>query len=220
MRTSYKLCATLAVLSFALPAFADSDAYIVLPNAQTKYRDSVTFVARLLDPTGAGCNAVPCPEPGGEIHFYVDGSYMGSSVTDLGGYAYLRLDALPEWHVGNHVLQAVYHRYVENVPPALATATLTIKAEVTKLTARDRYLEAELRDDEGNALVGYEVIFSVTIPEHGDEPICSAITDHTGTARCSSPSGFGVGRANSGEYNVDFFGTADYVPSRDQGNLL
>jgi hypothetical protein len=152
VKAAWVLGSLLLTAAFVAPtAAADHDLYLIASNATTAYGDSVTLSAQLWNPNGFTC---PCPVSGRQVDFYVDGAYVGTDVTNSGGFAYL-LVASPTWHVGTHVIRAQYDDFESPATPATATAILTIVQETTVLEARDGYLGARLTDEEGNPWPGW-----------------------------------------------------------------
>lgn len=200
----------------APPAAADHTVAIVAFDAATSYGDAVTLAARLVDPSDF-CPSAPCPVIGRQVDFYVDGAYVGTDVTNSGGYAYLLLTAAPSWHAGAHDVRVQYDRASGGA--ATDAATLTISPEATVLAVRDGYLEARLTDDDGAALAGFAVAFYATSPL-GTHDLCTAFTDGTGLARCSGQVGAGATPLDALTYGATFAGTRDYVGSGGRANLL
>lgn len=216
MHPAWVLGSLLVTAAIVAPTAAadDWDFYLVADDATTAYGDSAVLRAQLWDPDGFNC---PCPEPGRQVDFYVDGVYVGTDVTNSGGFAYLVVGS-PDWHVGTHVITAKYDDYVSPGTPSQDDAVLTIVQETTVLEARDGYLEARLTDNEGNALEGFPIRFSATSPL-GIHDLCIAFTGSDGVARCSGQVGAGITPADGVAYNADYDGSLDHAASADTGNL-
>lgn len=199
-------------------ASADHDIHFQTPgfNAAAAYGDPVTLSARLLDGDDDCHNGPPCPESGKQVDFYVDGEYVGTDISNSGGYAYLLITAMQKWHVGAHEIRAQYDRAS---PPATVTSTLTISKEITAITARDGYLEARLLDNDNVPVTGQAVTFWLVHPLSETE-LCTAFTDFDGIARCIPVTGAGVTPIDSIEYRAAFTGTGDYYGTSDNAKLL
>lgn len=207
--------ALLLALAIAPGARADHSYFLEASPATTRYGDDVTLTARLRD-GNAACVGGPCGVPGVEVDFYVDGAYVGTDVTNSGGYAYLLLTSQASWHAGSHAVRVQFDRF--SFPdPAVATTTLTVLSEVTVLAARDGYLEARLTDDDAAALEGFAIRFD----KDGQE-LCTAFTDSAGAARCLPWTGAGATPldAAAGGYTATFAGTGDFVASSDGAVLV
>ncbi len=221
-RTSARLllCAAVVVaaLAAAVPARADHGFVITASDATTAYGDTVTLNARLVDPD-SGCFTSFCPASNRQVDFYVDGAFVGTDLTNSGGYAHLLIVADPTWHVGSHVITA---RYERESPAATDDAVLKIVSETTGVDARDGYLEAQLLDNDGAALVGFAIRFHVTGPDAEEHDLCTAFTDATGSARCTPVSGVGVTPFDAAEttYTATFDGTGDFTASEGTATLL
>lgn len=201
------LCATMA----GVPARADHDFVIQGFDATTNYGDDVTLVARLLDTDEDPDDCAggpPCPESGKQVDFYVNGAYVGTDITNAGGFAYLLLVAEQIWHVGTHEIRVQYDRDSLPINPATDTAVLTINKEPTIMTAREGYLEARLTTDDNEPVIGQLVRF-----EFNNNEFCLSFTDFDGVGRCLPVTGVGVSRADIVQYTAEFDGTSDYVAS-------
>lgn len=216
----YSILVAGALLAALAPtAAADHDYFLVGFDASTSYGDSVTLKAQLLEPD-SDCPRHGCPVSGRQVDFYVDGDFVGTDVTNSGGFAYLLIEAAPAWHVGEHEIRAQYDHRASPASAATVVTVLTIVEETTVLAAHDGYLEARLTDDDREALVGFAVTFWKDSPL-GEHEICTAFTDGTGTARCVDATGAGVTPLDHAatEYRATFAGTSDYVAAGDAAVL-
>lgn len=220
MPTRLVIAALLVLAGLAPTASADHSTFIVAFDSSTAYGDLVTLKAQLLEPED-DCFGRACPVVGRQVDFYVDGAYVGTDVTNSGGFAYLLIESAQAWHPGTHEIRAQYDRFVVPSRPAVALAKLTIAPEATLLAAHDGYLEAQLTDDDNVPLVGFAVRFSKPTAA-GDHEICTAFTDATGTARCVAATGAGVTPLDhaASEYRATFAGTGDYVRAVDAAVLV
>lgn len=200
-----------------MAASADHNAFFFSPafNSSTAYGDPVTLTARLLEPDH-DCPDNACPESNRQVDFYVDGEFVGTDVTNSGGYAHLLITAAQKWHVGSHQIRAVYERAI---PPATITSTLTITKETTDLTAQAGYLQARLLDNDNVAVTGQPVTFWLITPA-GEIEACTAYTDLDGNARCVPATGAGTTPADTVMYRAAFAGTGDYIGAEDTAALL
>jgi hypothetical protein len=222
MRRLSRFVATGLVAMIALApmvARADHDHFFQKPgfDSATDYGDPVTLSARLLEVDhDDNCPPNPCPSTGKQVDFYVDNEYVGTDITNSGGYAYLLITSAQKWHVGSYTIRAQYDRAT---PPATVTSTLTISKEATLMTARDGYLEARLLDNDNVVVTGQSVTFWLVSPA-GEHELCTAFTDLDGVARCIPVTGAGMTPINAPKYRAVFNGTGDYVESSDDATLL
>ncbi|MCA1812571.1 MAG: hypothetical protein LC624_01310, partial [Halobacteriales archaeon] len=200
-------------------ASADHETFLVGSDSATQYGDAAHLRAQLWTLCGFNDQST-CPVNGAQVDFYVDGAYVGTDISDAGGYADL-LASSQDWHVGTHVVTAQYDRFTTPSTPATVDSTLTVVQEATATTASRGYLQAQLLDDENAALVGFPVRFYVTDPLGNTHDICTAYTDATGTARCLPVTGAGLSQANldATRYTASFDGSGDFVASDGSANL-
>jgi hypothetical protein len=221
MRRMIRFVATGLVAMVALApmvASADHDHYFAPGiNAATAYGDPVTLSARLLE-TDSDDHCPPniCPAVGKQVDFYVDNEYVGTDVTNSGGFAYLLLTAAQKWHAGTYTIRAQYDRAS---PPATVSSVLTINRETTALTARDGYLEARLLDNDNVVVTGQPVTFKLISPA-GEHEACTAFTDLDGVARCVPVTGAGVTPVDALMYKAVFGGTGDYIGAEDTAPIV
>lgn len=220
-KTSLTLAAVLLATAFVPgPAGADHTTFLLAADAATNYGDAVTLVGQLLDTNDFCPGGPPCPVGGRQVDFYVDDAYVGTDVTNAGGFAYLLLTAAPSWHAGDHSIRVQYDRSNSPGVPAVATSVLTIRPEVTVVDAQAGYLRATIADDDGAALGGKSVRFTVTDPQGGVHDICTAVSDATGNAQCTGIVGAGLNPAGLLQYEARFDGTGDYVGDTDAAYLI
>lgn len=217
MRYALPILIVLAVLPLPLAA-ADHGTFIVAGDSATDFGDAVTFAARLLEPD-SDCAFNVCPVVGRQVDFYIDGAYLGTDVTNSGGYAYLRVEDSSAWHVGIHEIRAQYDRYHGGA--AVDLGVLTVTEETTVLVAREGYFEARLTDDDATPLAGELVRFSY-VSAAGEQDVCDAYTDLDGVASCASENGAGVTPLDLAQtsYKATFDGTSDLLASTDDGALV
>lgn len=218
MRTILAIALALATLPTIPLAAADHTSFLTGADVATQYADPVTFSARLAEPN-SDCPLGSCPLTSRQVDFYVDGAYVGTDVTNSGGFAYLRIDDTSAWHVGLHSVRAQYDRSAGGA--ATITTKLTVSQETTVLVAREGYFQARLTDDDANPLAGADVRFSYVSPA-GEQNVCHAYTDADGVASCVPLTGAGLNVVNAAEasYKATFDGTSDFVASTDNGALI
>lgn len=204
----------------SVPARADHEFVIQAFDASTNYGDVVTLSARLLDTDDNDCaGGPPCPESGDQVDFYVDGDYVGTDITNAGGFAYLLISVAQEWHTGAHEFRAQYDRHSLPANPATDTAVLTINREVMAMAAREGYFEAQLLTDDNEPVSGLPVRFHFNGP-NGENDFCLAYTDFDGNASCVPVTGAGISPLDVVEYWATFDGNGDYVEASDSSTLL
>lgn len=211
----------MASIVVPLPAAADHNTFVVASDAATNYGDAVTLKGQLLDREDFGCTPNPCPVSGRQVDFYVDGAFVGTDVTNSGGYAYLLLTAAPNWHAGTHEVRVQYDRRNTPTAPAVDLATLTISPEVTIVDAQTGYLRATVNDDDNTPLEGQSVRFTVTDPNGEVRNLCTAVSDADGNAQCTQALvGAGIAPLGLIQYEARFDGTGDYVADLDAAFLV
>lgn len=221
MKRSLKLVSLCAILAlFLVPTAARADHTFFLNgfDSSAEYGDTATFTAQLMT-TSCFFQPDPCPVSGAQVDFYVDDIFFGTDITNQGGFAFL-LASSPNWHAGEHEIRAQYDRSSDPSDPATVLSTLTIAKEVSSLTARDGYIEAEVLDNDGTAVTGVAVRIDLIGP-NGDTELCTAFTDAAGVARCTAVSGAGATPLNlDPNYRATFAGTGDYVGSSDTATII
>jgi hypothetical protein len=158
------------------------------------------------------------PIPGRTIEVSVDGSNVGSAVTDGGGNYTFSYTIPAGMAVGAHTLQADFLGD-GSYNPSSASGTLTVMSNTTVTVAPaagkpglSATLSATLTaDNTGGPLSGKTLTFKVDGANAG-----SAVTDATGTATVP----FAVDDTSATKaITVDFAGDTDYNPSTGAGTL-
>lgn len=210
----------MAFVTAILPgtANADHNNFLIGFASAGSYGDVITFKAQLVEPD-PDCGGTTCPISNRQVDFFVDGQFIGTDVTNSGGYAILNA-ASQDWHVGNHRIDVRYDRSSGGAP-ATVISQLTIVPEGSLLAARSGYLEARLTDNDNTPMSGFAVRFHVTTP-NGEQELCTAFTDAAGNARCTPATGAGLSPLDAAEttYHATFDGTSDYSGSSDDATLV
>lgn len=213
------ICAMLVVAVAPLAAAEHTEHDIEAFDASGDFGDEATLTARLVHTEAGGFSDedCPCPEEGEQVDFLVDGEFVGTDRTDENGEADLIVDLDRDWHPGDHTITARYD--TEDGHEVTDTAILTISEETTELEAHDGYLEAQLTDDEDDALVGEPVNFTVLLPGGQEQHVCTAFTDGTGTASCLPFTGAGI-QNDAVAYRADYAGDEDFRSASDTASWL
>lgn len=213
--------ATVLVIATApAPATADhEETEIVAFDATGDYGDDVALQAQLFE-THPFDDECPCPEEGEQVDFLIDGEYVGTDITDEGGYADLKIDLDRDWDAGEHTITARFdHEHDDVAVSETDTATLTILEETTELDAHDGYLEAHLTDDEDDPLVDAPVNFTAILPTGDEVHVCTAFTDGDGFASCPPITGVGISN-DLVTYRADYIDDDNHLPSNDTASWL
>ncbi|GAC1408837.1 MAG: hypothetical protein NVSMB57_00750 [Actinomycetota bacterium] len=220
---SFALLTVMAAAFLPTAAHAAPNFKLTTSNVTTHYGDPVTLDATLLEQSFDCGYPAPgyCPVQHAQIDFSVDGKYVGSAFTDLGGIARLLIVPSQDTHVGAHSVRASWDLPTNPGSAVIATATLTVTKDPTTVTAHKGYFEAQLLDDENTPLSGQAVRFHVTTP-NGEQNVCTAFTDASGTARCVPVTGAGLSHLDLEQttYTATFDGTHDYVASSGSATLV
>jgi len=169
--------------------------------------DAILLRAGLVDEYGQ-------PVVGRTVAFRVDGMPVGSATTGALGIAQMQWTIPTSMATGIHTVTAGFNQDDMYFASASNPAALMVESEVSVLTytgpasskpSKAVTLSASLKDDEGNALAGRTVTF--TLGTQG----CTAVTSATGQASCT------IAKLNqkSGNYTVvaSYLGETGYLPA-------
>lgn len=184
-----------------------------LPNKSAYLGQAIAFTAALKNHLGAAL-------VGQSISFTLDGSAIGSAITDSAGKATLNYTIAGDASLGTHAITASFAGD-SNYLAATKNATLTVNKIPVKLTVRSV-----------TGYAGKSVILSATLLDASNTPLASVTLSFTvngalvgtattdGTGKATLPYAITAGTA-AGTYpiTVNYAGDATHLPSTKSGTL-